>query len=114
MEYRILKMAAVAASALLLPVSGCRSLKIEKHGQEVVQTSSNTWVVVDGGWSARYHAFGMWTRFGELSVAVETNGLRTISLRDLNTDVSTNHVAIIAATGGTASDIARAIMDAVR
>lgn len=112
-----------AASAVILTatvlscvavVTGCRTVTVEKHDPIIQQINSNEWVVAEGGWEARYRSYGLWTNFGELSITLSTNGVKSVTLKDLNSDVSTNHVAIITASGGTAADVAKAIVEALK
>lgn len=87
----------VAACALL--AGGCRYVNVEKHS--------------DGSWEARYYSYGLWSTLGQLDVVVGTNGIAKLTLNDLGSDVSTNHVRIVDSAGKVVAEVTGAIVDAV-
>lgn len=94
---------------------GCRSIAVHKH-DPVFWTppgQTNVVCVAEGGWDATYYSYGVWTSFGSLGVTIGTNVV-SLTLNDLNSDVSTNHVQIIVAGGEAAGEIAEHIIDALK
>lgn len=86
--------------ALLSFAVGCRTIYAEKH--------------TDGSWIASYRSWGVFTDLGYLNIVVGTNGVATLTLNDLTTDMSTNHVAIITASGDFAGEIAEHVIDGLK
>ena len=108
------KMLCVLGACALLAL-GCRSISVHKHDPVVYVPPGQTNVVciVEGGWDASYYSYGVWTSFGSLGVAIGTNAV-SLTLNDLNSDVSTNHTQIIIAGGEAAGEIAEHIVDALK
>lgn len=103
---------AILAAWALSP--GCRSLEVSKHDPIAVTNSVGEVSYVHGGWDVKYWSYGLFTSFGTLTASVGTNGVAMVSISDLNSDVSTNHVAIIDASGKSAAEIAEAIIKALK
>lgn len=93
------KVASIAAVSASLVFGGCRYVHVEKHG--------------DGSWEAKYYSYGLWSTLGKLDVVVGTNGIAKLTLNDVNSDVSTNHVRIVDAAGSVVAEITGAIVEAV-
>ena len=108
------KMLCVFAACALVAL-GCRSITVHKHDPVVYTPPGQTNVVciVEGGWDASYYSYGVWTSFGSLGVTIGTNVV-SLTLNDLNSDVSTNHTQIIIAGGEAAGEIAEHIVDALK
>lgn len=94
-------------------LAGCRSIRVEKHDPEVI-VSSNSVIVVEGGWEAKYWSYGMLTSLGRLDIGIATNHAVTVSLSDLRADMSTNHVIIVNAAGESAGEIAKKIIEGLK
>lgn len=109
------KIAAIVffGTSLVIASYGCRSIRVKKHDPDVV-VSSNSVIVVEGGWEADYWSYGVFTSLGRLDIDIATNHTVTVSLRDLQTDMSTNHVVIIDASGKSVADIASKIIEALK
>lgn len=108
------KMLCILAACALLAL-GCRSIAVHKH-DPVVWTppgQTNVVCVVEGGWDATYYSYGVWTSFGSLGVTIGTNVV-SLTLNDLNSDISTNHVSIIVAGGTAAGEIAEGIVQGLK
>lgn len=103
----------VAVGVFFTAVAGCRSIRVEKHDPEVI-VSSNSVIVVEGGWEAKYWSYGTITSFGRLDIGIATNHTVTVSLSDLQADMSTNHVIMINAAGETAGEIAKKIIEGLK
>lgn len=86
-------------SLALFALAGCRYVDVERR--------------VDGSWEAHYYSYGLWSTLGSLDVDVGTNGLVRLSLNDVNSDVSTNHVTIVDSTGKVVAEIAGEIVERV-
>lgn len=99
-----------------LALAGCRFINIEKHDPVVFTPpdSTNTVVVVEGGWEAHYRSYGMWTSFGNLEVSVHSNGVLVVKLDDLNADVSTNNVVVVEGAGAAAGEIVEHVIEALK
>lgn len=108
------KMLCVLGACALLAL-GCRSISVHKHDPVVYVPPGQTNVVciVEGGWDASYYSYGVWTSFGSLGVTIGTNVV-SLTLNDLNSDVSTNHTQIIIAGGEAAGEIAEAIINGLK
>lgn len=108
------KMLCVLGASALIAL-GCRSISVHKHDPVVYTPPGQTNVVciVEGGWDASYYSYGVWTSFGSLGVTIGTNVV-SLTLNDLNSDVSTNHTQIIIAGGDAAGEIAEHIVDALK
>ena len=108
------KMLCVLGACALLAL-GCRSISVHKHDPVLFQPPGQTNVVciVEGGWDASYYSYGVWTSFGSLGVTIGTNVV-SLTLNDLNSDVSTNHTQIIVAGGEAAGEIAEAIINGLK
>ena len=85
--------------ALALALGGCRYVDVEKHS--------------DGSWEAKYYSYGLWSTLGSLDVVVGTNGIAKLTLNDVNSDVSTNHVKIVDSAGKVVAEVTGAIVEAV-
>ena len=85
--------------ALGLIALGCRSIKARMEA--------------DGSWEASYYSYGLFTTLGALQVSVGTNGVASLYLDDLSTDVSTNHVLIVDSSGRVVAEIAGEIIKKV-
>ena len=86
-------------AALALALCGCRYVDVEKHS--------------DGSWEAKYYSYGLWSTLGSLDVVVGTNGIAKLTLNDVNSDVSTNHVKIVDSAGKVVAEVTGAIVEAV-
>ena len=93
-------LAGVLGGLLGVMVFGCRSIHAEKHA--------------DGSWQADYHSWGLFTDLGYLSIDVSTNGVAKLTLNDLTTDMSTNHIAIISASGDFTGEIAEHVIQGIK
>ena len=91
---------ALGLIAAAMCCSGCRSIDAEKRA--------------DGSWEAHYRSWGLFTDLGYLDIQVGTNGVAHLTLNDLSTDVSTNHVAIITASGDFAGEIAEHVIEGLK
>lgn len=109
-----MKRAMFGCAAALLAL-GCRSISVHKHDPVVYTPPGQTNVVciVEGGWDASYCSYGVWTSLGSLGVTIGTNVV-SLTLNDLNSDVSTNHTQILIAGGDAAGKIAEHIVDALK
>jgi len=85
-------------SCLCLAVTaGCRYIDVNRNA--------------DGSWRAKYYSYGLWTSLGSLEVNVTTNGLAHLRMNDLGSDVSTNHVTIVDASGKIAAEITGEVVE---
>lgn len=82
---------------LLLIGAGCRYIDVDRN--------------VDGSWHAKYYSYGLWTSLGSLEVNVTTNGLAHLKMNDLGSDVSTNHVTIVDASGKVIAEITGEVVE---
>ena len=69
---------------------------------------------MDGSWEAHYRSYGLFSDLGHLSIKVETNGVVQLELNDFSTDLSTNHIAIISASGDFAGEIAEHVIEGIK
>lgn len=92
--------ALLVGAAIGLFFAGCRTVYAEKYA--------------DGSWMAHYHSYGLWTDLGYLTIVVGTNGVAQLTLNDLRTDMSTNHIAIISASGDFAGEIAEHVIKGLK
>lgn len=99
--------------AVVTVIVGCRTIDVEKHDPVVVTSGSDT-IVVPGGWEAHYRSYGMFTTFGSLDIVAGTNGTAAVRLSDLNSDVSSNTVYVIEATGEASGEIIRKIIEGLK
>ena len=76
---------------------GCRTIDAEKHA--------------DGSWEAHYRSYGVFSELGHLNINIDTNGIVHLELDDFSTDMSTNHVAIVTASGDFAGEIAEHVIE---
>ena len=79
---------------------GCRAIDAEKRA--------------DGSWEAHYRSYGLFTDLGYLDIQVETNGVAHLTLNDLTADMSTNHIAIISASGDFAGEVAEHVIKGLK
>lgn len=79
--------------------AGCRYVDIDKCS--------------DGSWHAKYYSYGLWTTLGSLEVDVSTNGVAHLKMSDLGSDVSTNHVTIVDASGRIVAEITGEVVERI-
>ena len=90
-------LAKIAACLCLAVAAGCRYVDVNRN--------------VDGSWHARYYSYGLWTNLGSLEVSVTTNGIAYLRMNDLGSDVSTNHVTIVDASGKVVAEITGEVIE---
>ena len=81
-------------------VGGCRAIDAEKRA--------------DGSWYAHYRSYGLFSELGHLNIEVATNGVVRLELDDFSSDMSTNHIAIISASGDFAGEIAEHVIEGIK
>jgi len=109
------KWLAVAAGISLAAIcDACRTVVVEKHDHVVVQVESNRWIVVEGGWEAKYRSYGVFTNLGRLEIDLTTNRAVRVCLDDLTTDVSSNHVYVITATGTATGEVVKKAIEGLK
>lgn len=91
MRFSSVKRLAASLPLLVFFAAGCRYIDVHRN--------------VDGSWHAKYYSYGLWTSLGSLEVNVATNGLACLRMNDLGSDVSTNHVSIVDASGKVVAEI---------
>ena len=87
----------IAVCLCLAVATGCRYVDVNRN--------------VDGSWQARYYSYGLWTSLGYLEVNVTTNGIAYLRMNDLGSDVSTNHVTIVDASGKVVAEITGEVIE---
>ena len=87
----------IAVCLCLAIAAGCRYVDVNRN--------------VDGSWQARYYSYGLWTSLGYLEVNVTTNGIAYLRMNDLGSDVSTNHVTIVDASGKVVAEITGEVIE---
>ena len=90
-------LAKIATCLCLAVAAGCRYVDVNRN--------------VDGSWHARYYSYGLWTSLGSLEVSVTTNGIAYLRMNDLGSDVSTNHVTIVDASGKVVAEITGEVIE---
>ena len=89
----------IAVCLCLAIAAGCRYVDVNRN--------------VDGSWQARYYSYGLWTSLGYLEVNVTTNGIAYLRMNDLGSDVSTNHVTIVDASGKVVAEITGEVIESL-
>ena len=97
MRFSSVKRLAASLPLLVSFAAGCRYIDVRRN--------------VDGSWHAKYYSYGLWTSLGSLEVNVATNGLARLRMNDLGSDVSTNHVSIVDASGKVVAEITGEVVE---
>jgi hypothetical protein len=92
-------------AALVAALAGCKSIEVERHGQQVATYTDTNGVVkavcdnkgkpvlLDGGWSVDYFQHWNWQKFDELSATAGTGVSLTINKYESGAD--SNLVALV-------------------
>ncbi len=115
------KLALMCLAVAFLALAGCRVVEVENHGEEVVLGADGKPVMLaDGrvqtisrGWSVYHGQHWMMTRADSLTASVKAGEI-AFSLNGLNSDPSTNVVALVETSAKGVGTIAEKVVEAMK